>query len=33
MKLAHKRDITFNQFVEEALEAAIARHAETRDSE
>jgi hypothetical protein len=33
MKLAHERDITFNQFVEEALEAAIARHAETRDSE
>jgi hypothetical protein len=33
MKLAHERDITFNQFVEEALEAAIARHAKSRDSE
>lgn len=31
MKLAHERDMTFNQFVEEALREAIARHNLDRD--
>ncbi len=32
MKLAHERDITFNQFVEEALRAAIAAHKDRETS-
>jgi collagenase-like PrtC family protease len=33
MMMAHEMDVTFNEFVTQALESAIAQHAKPRDSE
>jgi hypothetical protein len=33
MMMAHEKDVTFNEFITQALESAIAQHAETRDPE
>jgi hypothetical protein len=33
MMMAHEMDVTFNEFITQALESAIAQHSKPRDSE